>query len=466
MRLAERAAWLFAAPWRLAIVVALLAALPIVLVGELAAADTITRHDATVSDLARRAAASAAASFADRVGAISRVVSNAAIRPSTGKATPLIDALERDDQTSVQRELEDILRYADAAVLRLLVLDADARVVAVEPFLSPYTGTSLAARPYATSGVRSLEVSDAFTLRPDTQAETRDVSGSQGAALSVGAPIGTTRPLGHRLVALVRLSLLAGPTLAQLRASYKDAYLLDRTGRLALRSSRAFSPDEQVLRDLSASVVTGGANTTDPLSPERVIRAAQRAPEVGWSVLVVDTPAAGGGDLEAALGQQRALRIGLSAVLILGALLVGGATSTAIRRRRETAEALEQQTATADVLKTISRSAFDLQAVFDVVVENATKLCRGEWGYLFRREGDVFRLIATHGGTPALIEYERAHPTVISDRTLLGRVALRRGVVHIPDLFDDPDYDWPSNRDHGVHTVLGVPIFRADEVVG
>ncbi|MEX2046000.1 MAG: GAF domain-containing protein [Chloroflexota bacterium] len=171
-------------------------------------------------------------------------------------------------------------------------------------------------------------------------------------------------------------------------------------------------------------------------------------------------------EVDAALAQQRALRFGLSAVLVLGALLVGGATSTAIRRRRETAEALEQQTATADVLKTISRSAFDLQAVFDVVVENATKLCRGDWGYLFRKEADVFRLIASHGGTAALLEYERTHPTAISDRTLIGRVALQRKVVHIPDLFEDPNYDWPTNREHGVHTVLGVPIFRDDEVVG
>src|SRR6185295_672204 len=101
-----------------------------------------------------------------------------------------------------------------------------------------------------------------------------------------------------------------------------------------------------------------------------------------------------------------------------------------------------------------------------VVVENATKLCRGDWGYLFRKEGDVFQLIASHGGTPALLEYERSHPTSITDRTLIGRVALRRAVVHIPDLFEDADYDWPSNREHGVHTVLGVPILRDDEVIG
>jgi GAF domain-containing protein len=137
-----------------------------------------------------------------------------------------------------------------------------------------------------------------------------------------------------------------------------------------------------------------------------------------------------------------------------------------VRLFNETKEALDQQTATGDVLKTISRSVFDLQAVFDVVVENATKLCRGDWGYLFRKEGDVFQLIASHGGTAALVEYERSHPTTITDHTLIGRVALRRGVVHIPDLFEDPDYDWPMNREHGVHTVLGVPILRDEEVIG
>jgi len=222
-------------------------------------------------------------------------------------------------------------------------------------------------------------------------------------------------------------------------------------------------------RDLSSSsaVQTGRApGGSDPLSTDRVIRGVGHATNIGWSVLVVDKPATLGSDLGDALLQQRVLRIGLGGVLLLGAAFVGAATSTAIRRRRETAEALEQQTAVGEVLKTISRSAFELQAVFDVVVENATKLCRGDWGYLFRRESDVFRIVSSFGGTAELIEYERTHPTPLSRNTLIGRVALDRTVVHLPDLFEDPTYDWPSNRAAGVHTVLGVPIFKDDEVVG
>ncbi|HKC90810.1 MAG TPA: GAF domain-containing protein, partial [Candidatus Limnocylindria bacterium] len=77
-----------------------------------------------------------------------------------------------------------------------------------------------------------------------------------------------------------------------------------------------------------------------------------------------------------------------------------------VRLFSETKESLEQQTAVSEVLEAISRSAFDLQSVFEVVLENAKNLCRGDWSYLFRREGDVFRLVASSGGLPELIEYE------------------------------------------------------------
>src|SRR5438477_622938 len=137
-----------------------------------------------------------------------------------------------------------------------------------------------------------------------------------------------------------------------------------------------------------------------------------------------------------------------------------------VRLFNETKEALEQQTATANVLKTISRSAFNLQSVFDVAVENANRLCHGDWAYVFRRDGDVFRLVATSGGVPELVEYEYAHPTSISRATLVGRTAIEKRPVHIPDLFKDPEYDWPPNTEHGVHTILGVPIMREDDVIG
>ena len=135
-------------------------------------------------------------------------------------------------------------------------------------------------------------------------------------------------------------------------------------------------------------------------------------------------------------------------------------------RTAELQRALQRQTAVANVLRTISQTTFDLQAVFDVVVENATKLCRGDFGYLFRRDGEVFRLVASSGGKPELVAAERAQPTVISRKTLIGRVALDRSLVHIPDLFEDPDYEWPANLEHNVHTIAAVPVFSGGEVVG
>jgi GAF domain-containing protein len=477
MRLAQRAAWLIAAPWRLVVLVAVVAALPILLAGELAAADTTARNAAAAADSARTAAANAATGFQERVSAVARAVESAATRPNTGKPTPLIDALERSDQKAVQLELEEMRRFVDPSVMWLLVLDSRSRLIAMDQFASGAAGADLSQWIAPALGSAALEVGDAFAWDGDRLISGRGVLGVS-LAISVTAPVGTTQPLGYRLATVVRLTALAGASISQLRPVYQDAYLIDRGGHLAMRASRAFSQDDVAYRDLSSSsaVASLKSDVVDPLAPERVVRGVARTPDLqldlggrvplGWTVLVVAAPGAVNADLAAALDQQRALRGGLAAVLLLGAVLVGSASSTAIRRRRETAEALEQQTAVGDVLKTISRSAFDLQAVFDVVVENATKLCRGDWGYLFRKEGDVFQLVASNAGDAALVEYERSHPTTITDRTLIGRVALRREVVHIPDLFEDPDYDWPMNREHGVHTVLGVPILRDDEVVG
>jgi GAF domain-containing protein/anti-sigma regulatory factor (Ser/Thr protein kinase) len=194
-----------------------------------------------------------------------------------------------------------------------------------------------------------------------------------------------------------------------------------------------------------------------------------RDPANTWSRSRLAVPVFANGEVRGVIRIGRAAPGGFTARQI--ALVESFAAQAAIaienvRLFNETKEALERQTAVADVLKTISQTTFDLQAVFDVVVANATKLCRGDFGYLFRRDGDVFRLVASVGGNEGLLEYERTHPTAVDRTTLIGRMALDRALVHIPDVFTEPGYDWPSNLEHGVHTVAAVPIMSNGEVVG
>ena len=137
--------------------------------------------------------------------------------------------------------------------------------------------------------------------------------------------------------------------------------------------------------------------------------------------------------------------------------------------RQRTAEltvALEQQTATADVLKVISRSQFDLQLVLDNLIKTATSLCGAKRGVIFRRDGDLYRAAAFYNATPELIEFVRSHPIAPGRHTITARVALERRVIHVDDLQEDTEYTYALRDTEPIRTELGVPMFRGDDLVG
>ena len=138
------------------------------------------------------------------------------------------------------------------------------------------------------------------------------------------------------------------------------------------------------------------------------------------------------------------------------------------RQFNETQEALERQTATANVLKAISRTTFDLKAVLEVLIATAARLCGASLGVIFRVEGDLCLASGLFGATPALIEHLAAHPPRLSLRDGITSEAAASGhPVQVEDAATDARYGRPDvQRVGGYRTLLAVPILREDEAIG
>jgi GAF domain-containing protein len=137
------------------------------------------------------------------------------------------------------------------------------------------------------------------------------------------------------------------------------------------------------------------------------------------------------------------------------------------RLLNELRQSLLQQTATADVLKVISRSTFDLKTVLNTLIESAARLCEADMASINREKGASYQQVANYGHSPELQAYMDSHPIPAGRASVVGRTVMRGGIIHIPDIQADPDYRMTGAAVlGGIHTMLGVPLLREGTPIG
>jgi signal transduction histidine kinase len=137
-----------------------------------------------------------------------------------------------------------------------------------------------------------------------------------------------------------------------------------------------------------------------------------------------------------------------------------------VRLFTELRESLDQQTAMADILRVISQSPTDVQPVFAAVAESSVRLCGADRAFIFRFDGELLRMVASHNCDPEFVKWVAQHPIPPGRHSGSGRAALERRTIHVPDVLADPEYSYGAKDVEAIRTILGVPILKGEDLLG
>ena len=137
------------------------------------------------------------------------------------------------------------------------------------------------------------------------------------------------------------------------------------------------------------------------------------------------------------------------------------------QRTDDLTKTLQQQTATADVLKVISRSAFDLHTVLDTLTDSAARLCEADMAAIIRQKGEAYHWATTYGLTPEQGEFVKNIPLKAGRGTVVRQILMEGKTIHVADVLADPEYTLQeAQRRVGYRTMLGVPLLREGTPIG
>ena len=396
---------LLSTPWPLTIAVALLIALPILIVGELSAADTRARVRDEQLVATSRVADQAALSLDSSIARVRDQVAAVAVRPPTGRPTELIDALQRGDAAEVQRQLTTLQGVLSVLQGRnVFVLDSSRVVLFNTSAVSEVGGSHADIAGWPTSA-QPVTVSPVYRVVG---------AGTENLRVSVFGYMDRTQgAAATTLEVQVSLVALARTTLQPVFASVGELYVVDGQGRLILRSYRAFGLDDATFQDLSGGPIVAAAlkdqrialQGSDPFGRGDRSIASASLPTLGWRIIAEQPAGAVERDLEADIFQQRAVRVALVLLLLGATFLLGRSTSQIARGRRELSVALALQQETGRQLEIVSRHkseflssvSHELRTPLNAIIGFADVLKGGMAGALTGRQSEYLGDILDSG---------------------------------------------------------------------